>query len=138
MKTILFADDSYGIRECCREELEEEGYRVVLACNGKEAIELLRTERPDLVILDIRMPRMGGLEAIEQIRGITSKIPVILFTANNENCLADDRCQLATACVEKCEDLTELKRVIAWVLNPSTPPFVRSGLPPVSISSNQP
>jgi CheY-like chemotaxis protein len=64
------------------------------------------------VILDISMPEVGGLEALGQIRSVNPDIPVILFTAHDEDCLTDQRARLATACVEKSGDLTELKRSI--------------------------
>jgi CheY-like chemotaxis protein len=129
VQTILFADDNQSIRTCCQEEFEGEGYRVVLASDGSEAVDLLRTERPDLVVLDIRMPRMGGLDAIQRIHAIAPQVPVILFTANGADCREDDRSQLAMACVGKCEDLAELKRIIVRLLNPEKRGIVRSALP---------
>lgn len=112
MKTVLFVDDNRNIREFCRRELEAEGYRVVLAADGGEAIRIVRKETPDVLVLDLCMPAMGGLEAIEQIRECAPSVPVIFFTANDEDCLTDRRSRLATACVEKSEDLTELKRAL--------------------------
>jgi CheY-like chemotaxis protein len=130
MKTILFADDNQGVREFCREELEDEGYRVVLARNGEEAIRALRKETPDVVVLDLRMPGMGGLDAVEQIRKLAPRLPVIFFTANDDDCLRDRRSRLATGCVEKSEDLSELKRRIVQVLtSPHATDAIRPGLP---------
>ncbi len=57
MKTILFADDQKNIREYCRAAFAEEGYRVVLARDGIEAIERFSMETPDVAVLDISMPR---------------------------------------------------------------------------------
>lgn len=131
MKTILFTDDKPHVREFCKRELEEEGYRVLLARNGPEAIRVLLRELPDLVILDISMPGYSGLEVAEWIKEISSQIPVIFFTSYDEDCLRDRRSHLATACVEKCEDLTELKRAVARALamdNRLAP--LRLGLPP--------
>ena len=71
MKTILFADDQKNIREYCRATFAEEGYRVVLARDGIEALEMFITETPDLAVLDISMPRATGLETLEQIKGIS-------------------------------------------------------------------
>ena len=104
MKTLLFADDNKNIREFCRQELEDEGYRVVLARDGREAVRLVREEHPDLAILDICMPRAGGLEAVERIKTIDPAIPIIFFTANDEDCVTDSRSRFANACVEKSED----------------------------------
>ncbi len=116
MKTILLADDHKNIREFCQRELEDEGYRVITACDGAEAIELVQWKSPDVVILDIRMPRKNGFEAAEEIKASEPKLPIIFLTNHDEDCVRDDRSLLAKACVEKCEDITELKREIAWVL----------------------
>jgi CheY-like chemotaxis protein len=112
MKTILFVDDNRNIREFCRRELEAEGYQVAMAADGTEAIRAVRRETPDAIVLDLRMPAMDGFEVIEQIRESAPSVPVIFFTANDEDCLTDHRSRLATACVEKSEDLTELKRAL--------------------------
>jgi CheY-like chemotaxis protein len=134
MKTILFADDNVSIRKYCRAALEDEGYRVLTARDGMEALDAFRGENPDLAVLDISMPRMGGLEALEQIKGLAPDTAVILFTAHDEACLGDSRAALAAACIEKSEDLRELKRTIASTLAPLTPAARgmprRLGLPP--------
>jgi CheY-like chemotaxis protein len=132
MKTILLADDKKNIREFCKQELEDEGYRLILARDGREAIKLVRKERPDLVILDLCMPRLSGLDAIGPIWAIAPETPIILFTANDEDCVSDGRSRLAVACVEKSEDLTELKRAIvrATGAHEAREP-IRLGLPPI-------
>ena len=132
MTTILLADDCANIREFCRQELEEEGYRVLLARDGREAVDLVRSERPDLAILDIWMPRVNGLEAAERIAAIYSGIRIILFTNNDELCLRDPRSEFAAACIEKGGDIMELKRTVASVLaSRSGKGLVRPGLPPI-------
>jgi CheY-like chemotaxis protein len=115
MKTILFVDDNRNIRAFCRRELEAEGYRVALAEQGAEAVRAVRKDMPDAIVLDLCMPVMGGLEAIEQIRAFAPSVPVILFTSHVEDSLGDRRSRLATACVEKSEDLTELKQALLRV-----------------------
>jgi CheY-like chemotaxis protein len=112
MTTILVADDNRSIREYCRRELEDDGYYVLLARDGAEACYRVRCDRPDAAILDILMPAMDGLAALEQIRSFDPEMPVIFFTACDDACLTDRRSRLATACVEKSEDLSELKRVV--------------------------
>jgi CheY-like chemotaxis protein len=116
MKTILFADDQKNIREFCGAVFLEEGYRLLLARDGLEALEIFTAERPDLAILDISMPRLDGLETLERIHCLSPCTPVVLFTASDEDCLHDVRARLATACIEKTEDLADLKRVVANVL----------------------
>ena len=116
MKTILLVDDYKSIREFCRQEIEDEGYRVITADDGAEAIDLVRQHSPDLVILDIHMPRKNGLKAAEQIKTFKPAIPVIFFTNHDRTRAAGDRSLNARVCVEKCEDLTELKRHITQIL----------------------
>ncbi len=117
MKTILLADDNPGAALLCKTEIEDEGYRVLLAEDGEEAYRLVRDKAPDVVILDISMPGVGGLEALARIKAGHPDIPVILFTGFDEDCLRDRRANLATACVEKkAGDLTELKRAIMRAL----------------------
>jgi CheY-like chemotaxis protein len=113
VKTILFADDSKNIREYCRATLEKDGYRVTLASDGLDAIRAFMEATPDVVILDVSMPRATGLEALEQIRRLAPQVPAILFTAHERDFLEDRRTTLASACVKKGEDLSNLKLVIA-------------------------
>ena len=132
MTTILLADDKKNIRDFCKQELEDEGYRVILACDGRQAIQLVQKKPPDLVILDLCMPRLGGLDAIKPIWAIVPEVPIILFTANDEDCVSDGRSRHAVACVEKSEDLTELKRAIVRAMggHEASEP-IRLGLPPI-------
>jgi len=131
MTTILFADDSHYMREYLRHELEDEGYRVLLARDGEEAVDIARSEHPDLAIFDTWLPRANGLEAAERIAASDPGIRVIFFTNCDDLCLRDPRSVFAAACVEKAYDLSELKRVIVSVLasrNGKRP--YRLGLPP--------
>lgn len=133
-KCILIAEDNQAIREYCQAAFQEEGYRVLLACDGGEALALFAQHNPDVVVLNILMPVMTGLEALKHIRQRQAHTPVILFTDYDEDCLRDDRGVLATACVEKSEDLTELKRSVADALRSTTTAgnslLGRIGLPP--------
>ena len=130
MKTLLFADDSKNIREFCKQALEDEGYRVILARDGAEAIHLAQMEHPDLAILDLCMPRASGLEAAERIKATDPSIPIIFFTANDDDCATDHRSRFATACVEKSENLEELKRTVVRLLSAcDVHQAFRSGLP---------
>jgi CheY-like chemotaxis protein len=133
MKTLLVADDDRAVREVCRRLLEDEGYRVVVAKDGDEAIALVDSERPDVAILDIQMPHTGGLDAAEHIRNSGRCVPIILFTAFDDACQGDRRAQLAAACVEKSFDLSELKRAIVRILACSKAQIAfPSGLPPAA------
>lgn len=96
--TILFADDDRIIRTSVAETLRHAGYRVVVAKDGIEAVALHRDERPDLILLDVGMPKKNGREACDDIRKIDSDIPILLYTAFDEDadqiaglgCGADD------------------------------------------------
>jgi CheY-like chemotaxis protein len=118
MKTVLFADDDRAFREISKRILEEEGYRVVLACSGDEAINSVKADRPDVAILDVHMPVRGGLDAAEQIHAIDPTIPIILYTANDDTCTRDHRSCFAAACVEKSFDFSELALAVARLLRP--------------------
>lgn len=84
MKKILLVDDEDGIQMLYREELEESGYEVVSAFTGEEGIEKVKSESPDLVILDIQMPGMNGIETLRQMKMDNPNLPVILSSAYTE------------------------------------------------------
>jgi DNA-binding response OmpR family regulator len=84
MKKILLVDDEESIHLLYREELEEEGYEVHSALSGEEALEKLPIIGPDLVILDINMPGMNGIEVLRRMKEINQVMPVILSSAYQE------------------------------------------------------
>jgi CheY-like chemotaxis protein len=140
MRTILFADDNAHIREHCRSVLEDEGYRVVVAGDGVDALRLCEEVGPAVAVLDISMPRMTGLDVLERLKLAAPEMPVILFTAYDEDCMRDNRGCLASACVEKSEDLTELKRTIRRLLElrayDTAQETFRLGLPPAPCATD--
>jgi len=81
MSNILIVDDDFNLRQSFENILAEEGHVVLSACTGEAGIEVIKKRIPDLVIMDIRLPGMNGLEAFRTIRDIDSKIPVIVMTA---------------------------------------------------------
>lgn len=83
-KKILFTDDEESIRLLYREEFEERGYSVTLAGSGEEALEKFDSCNPDLMVIDIKMPGMDGIELLQRIREKTTDMPVILCTAYGE------------------------------------------------------
>lgn len=83
-KKILLVDDEDGIQLLYREEFEDEGYLVDSAINGVEALEKFKANPPDLVILDINMPGMNGIEVLRQMKEINAELPVILSSAYQE------------------------------------------------------
>lgn len=83
-KRILLVDDEEGIQLLYREEFEEEGFEVVSAYNGDEALALFREQTFDLIILDINMPGMNGIEVLRRMKEIDPHLPVILSSAYQE------------------------------------------------------
>jgi DNA-binding response OmpR family regulator len=81
---ILVADDEPNIVKLLRLYLREEGYEIVAARNGREALERFRTETPDLVLLDLMMPELGGFDVCTEIRR-ESDVPVIMLTARTDD-----------------------------------------------------
>ncbi len=83
-KKILVVDDEESIHLLYKEELEEEGYEVLSALNGEDALKLFDEANPDLVILDINMPGMDGIEVLRQMKQKRPSVPVILSSAYPE------------------------------------------------------
>jgi DNA-binding response OmpR family regulator len=81
-KTILIVDDDRELVEALRTMLERHGYRVMQAHDGHQGKQAIYNQRPDLVILDMMMPRMGGYPVLEHFRGKTDAPPIIMITAN--------------------------------------------------------
>lgn len=82
-KTILVVDDKKELRVMVKSYLEEEGFRVVMAGDGQEALYVARHERPDLIILDLMMPQMGGYEFL-RVHRREADTPIIILTAKLE------------------------------------------------------
>ncbi|HEY6289824.1 MAG TPA: response regulator [Nitrospiraceae bacterium] len=80
MAKILVIDDEQGIRNLLDTLLRRKGYDVVLAESGRKGLELFRRERPDVVVLDLKMPEMDGLTVLRQIHSLDPKKPVIILT----------------------------------------------------------
>jgi len=80
-RTVLIVDDEERLRALVRTYLEREGYRVLTAANGREALRLTRSEKPDLIILDIMMPEMDGYEYVRQHRAESLPGAIIMLTA---------------------------------------------------------
>ncbi len=116
MQTILVVDDDEAIRTLLQEEFSDEGYRVVSAGNARDALKMVQEEVLDLVILDIRMPGMDGLEALPRILGLKEGLPVILnsaYTQYQESFMS----WAADAYVVKSSDLSELKAKVKELIN---------------------
>jgi len=90
MPTVLVVDDEFGIVDVLETILIDEGYRVLTACNGKQGLESLATERPDVVLLDLMMPILGGVEMLAAMMAEPAyrHIPVIMISSLGEDVLA--------------------------------------------------
>lgn len=114
-KKILVVEDEESLRLLYEEELKSEGYEVFTAGNGREAVQQLETARPDLIILDIVMPVMNGMEALGRIVSKERKIPIILNTSYS-GYRQDFMSWAADAYVTKSHNLDELKKKIQELL----------------------
>jgi DNA-binding response OmpR family regulator len=81
-KTILIVDDDYELSDGLRVVLEKQGFRVIQARDGQQGKQSVYQNRPDLVILDMMMPRMGGYPVLEHFRDKPDAPPIIMITAN--------------------------------------------------------
>jgi DNA-binding response OmpR family regulator len=81
-KTILIVDDDYELSDGLRIVLEKQGFHVIQARDGQQGKQMVYQHRPDLMILDMMMPRMGGYPVLEHFRGKQDAPPVIMITAN--------------------------------------------------------
>lgn len=116
MYKILVVEDEKHQRELYTMELQDEGYEVDQASNGKDAVEKVKNNKYDLVILDIRMPEMDGIEALGKILSRDKKIPVIIYTAYS-NYKSNFMTWTADAYVTKSSNLEELKSKISEILS---------------------
>lgn len=83
-RTVIITDDDQSLRELIRISLEGAGYTTIQATNGSECVSMVRKHRPDLVIMDVIMPEMDGLEACNLIRNF-SQVPVLMLTAQTRS-----------------------------------------------------
>lgn len=81
---ILIVDDQFGIRILLNEILQKEGYHIFQAANGQQALSITERHDPDLVLLDMKIPGMDGLEILEEMKKIKPEIRVIIMTAYGE------------------------------------------------------
>ena len=113
---ILLVEDDVNQRTLFEEELCDEGYRVVTAGDGREALSMASQHKPDLVVMDVNMPVMDGLDTLARLLEVDRKVPVIIHTA-----YASYRDSFsswsADAYIVKNSDLTELKQAVHDLLD---------------------
>ncbi len=81
---LLVVDDQMGVRRLLYEAFKEEGYEVEVAASGHEALEKVKIAMPDLILMDMKMPGMNGLETLHEIKKINDSAVVIMMTAYGE------------------------------------------------------
>ncbi|MBI5234263.1 MAG: response regulator [Deltaproteobacteria bacterium] len=115
-KRVLIVDDEEGIRLLYKEELEDAGWEVEVADSGESAMEMLKTSMVDLVVLDIKMSGMDGVEVLRKIKERWKGLPVVLCTAypHYKHEFGTWACD---AYVVKSSDLEELKNQVKNILS---------------------
>ena len=88
MPKVLIVDDSLFMRNHLARLLGEHGYETVLAENGREAVKMYRSVRPDVVLMDITMPQMNGMDALAEIRQLDLRARVVMLTALDQQLVA--------------------------------------------------
>ena len=121
MAKILIVDDEEHIRYLYSEELSESGYEVITADSGYKLMERIKEEKPDLIVLDIKMVGYDGLDLLQDIRNNFYDLPVVLCTAY-DTFKRDMKSIAADFYVIKSFDLTELKSKVAMALEATAEP----------------
>lgn len=112
-KKILIVDDQYGIRVLLDEVFRKVGYITFQASNGIEALELVEQHEPDLVILDMKIPGMDGLEILKRIKARNENTQVIMITAYGELDLIQEAMDLgALTHITKPFDIEDLRKMV--------------------------
>ncbi|NCO34227.1 MAG: two-component system response regulator [Armatimonadetes bacterium CG2_30_59_28] len=118
-RKILVTDDEMPVVRIIKTNLELEGFQVVTAFNGEEALSQVQTEKPDLVILDVMMPKMDGWEVLARLKGdpATEDLPVVMLTALSQIEDMDRGARLGNDCyLTKPFDPTELISMVRRLL----------------------
>jgi DNA-binding NtrC family response regulator len=116
-KTILLVDDELKIREMFYELFSLRGYKIITASGGEEGIEIMKKEKPDLVLLDIKMQTMDGIEALKRMREFDAKTGIIMLTALEDADL-DRQARLngATGLMRKSWGILTIAKIVSSLL----------------------
>ena len=115
---VLFVDDEADFLEPIALWVKSKGYHVTTASRGKQAIELIQRDPPDIVFLDVQMPELDGLETLRRIRAFNSEIPVVIVTAayQDETTFADAKTLGISGFFPKQESLDKLGELLEVTL----------------------
>lgn len=115
--TILIVDDQRAIRQILEEVFLAEGMEVMLAASGLEALQLLEKRDADLILLDMTMPSMSGLEFLQEMQRNGKSFPVIIMSGQGDTDVIQEAKKMgAINCILKPFDLAEIKTAVAEVL----------------------
>ncbi|MBI4379773.1 MAG: response regulator [candidate division NC10 bacterium] len=118
---VLVVDDDPNVQEILREFLSAKGYEVITAGDGAEGLRRVKEERPHLILLDIQMPKMDGLEVLRRLREIDKEVSVIMVTGVNEEAIGRKAMELgAFDYIVKPLDLPYLERTLWYKLTMMT------------------
>jgi CheY-like chemotaxis protein len=125
--SILITDDDLSFRETLRTVFEQRGFRTLLAGDGQEALDIVRRESVHLLLLDMHMPRLTGLETLRRVKQFNAIVPCILMSANADQCLVE-QAMLAQAFAVLSKPVTQrtitatvaqaLERAYSWTSPP--------------------
>jgi len=118
MAKILIVEDEPNLLELYKKEMEDEGYEVLATGDGEQALDLVRKQFPDLVILDIKIEKVDGLKVLQEIKRFNKDIPVVLNSAY-ETFKSDFSSWVADAYLVKTSNLDQLKTNVRKLLSPS-------------------
>jgi CheY-like chemotaxis protein len=119
MAVILHIEDEHSVRFLYKEVFEELGHKVIPATSGEEGLRVLKASRPDIIILDLKMPGMGGKAFLERFHRLKLRIPVVISTAY-PYLDSDPALGGADAYIVKSGDLTDLVETVGNLLTKSS------------------
>lgn len=127
-KKLLIVDDQVGIRILLLEVFSTEGYETFQAANGRTALEIVKAHAPDLVLLDMKIPGMDGLEILKKIKDINRKIKVIMMTAYGELDMIKEATDLgALMHFTKPFDIDEMRMAVNMQMGDGSHPHLAKG-----------
>jgi len=117
-RTLLVVDDQLGVRRLLAETFKDQGFRVELAANGPEALDKVKERPPSLILLDMKMPGMNGLEVVRAIKQVYPDQAIIMMTAYGELEIVNEALQLGVReCITKPFDIHQLRDLVKRVLD---------------------
>lgn len=116
VKTVLIVDDQDGVRQLLQELLVNEGFQVSTACNGYQALEVINADFPDILLIDMKMPGMSGLDVLKALQDRDCRCFSIMMTAYGELDIIKEAKKLGVSlCITKPFDIDELRQIIKRV-----------------------